>query len=74
MSATPLATRGDRAWTGRCDYGNLGNRTTCGCVHCQVWRQRDAARLAHEAVLLARHRARQRARDLAATAARRAAR
>jgi hypothetical protein len=62
MSAIPMAERTARGWAARCEVGNLGNRTTCPCLHCGVWRQREAARLLHEATIQARGRIRARAR------------
>jgi len=49
-----LAERADRAWRSRCGYGNLGNRTTCACLQCGVWRQRLLSRAAREAATQAR--------------------
>jgi hypothetical protein len=37
------------AWVARCEFGNLGNRTTCTCPHCAAWRvnyERQQAALA----------------------------
>jgi len=71
VSPLLLADRADRAWRARCAFGNLGNRVTCGCLHCGVWRTRDAARVAKEAALQVTRRLRQRAKDRAAAAWRR---
>ena len=66
-----LRERVDRAWRARCEYGNLGNRVTCPCLHCGVWRAHEAARVAKEAALQATRRVRQRVKDRAAAAWRR---
>lgn len=62
MSGISMAERTARAWAARCEISNLTNRVTCPCHHCQVWRQRDAARIRREATIQARGRTRARAR------------
>jgi len=72
LSRARLADRVAQSWAARCGYGGQGNRTTCPCLHCGVWRQRDAARLVQAATVQIAHRIRQRAIDRAKAAARRA--
>jgi hypothetical protein len=43
------AERGAQALTDRCEYGPLGNRRTCGCLHCAAWRSRLRQRQARAA-------------------------
>jgi hypothetical protein len=54
---TSEAERHARAANDRCEYGPLGNRTTCGCGRCAAWRRRLALKTAALDAGVARQRA-----------------